>query len=356
MNPLSQALEQHNITPEDLEKAAGVRIFQKVAAAEGIDLAQLSDAQIEELFAHFEASVLPEIVGGEPSTEAKVASLSQEEVFDLFDKQAAAEGLDLSDASEEQLVAALGYFMENVLPAMAENGFEPVGAEKSAEAEEAQAKLAEADILGRQMARGYMDEIGKIAGAGDAAKALLSRGAAAVRQGGHLLSGKKLQGAGAAALGAGTAALGAGGAALGAKKLMGSKKEAGAPAPAISLSAEDVEILQQLSESGDLAGLQKAAGIIKNAAAAQIGSAKPGIGERIRGAASRGVALARAHPRAAAGIAVGGAAATGGAAALAHRMKSKSTEKDASAALDVLVEERAAELASGWLTDNGYGS
>ena len=363
MNPLSQALEQYNITPEDLEKAASVRIFQKVADAESIDLDQLSESQLDALFAHFEANVLPEIVGGEPSTEAKVASLSQDDVFTLFDKQADAEGLDLSGATDEQLADALEFFMENVLPAMAENGFEPVGSENSAEVEEAQAKLAEADILGRQMARGYADEMGKIAG-GEMVH-VLNKGSGhtignTLRQGGTIarraVTGGFGRGVQAATIGAGVLGT-AGAAALGYKGLKGRGEEKETTA-GVQLSAEDVEILSQLAYTGDMYGLQKAAGLIKSAAVAQIGSIAPGVGERLRGVAARGMALARTNPKAAlALLGGGGVAALGGGLALAHHRKSKSMEKETTAsAVDFLVEDRAAELAAGWLTANGYGS
>ena len=71
MNTLADTLAQHNLTTEDIEKAASVRIFAKVAAAENIDLSQLTEPQIDELYAHFEANVLPGILSGnaaEPST------------------------------------------------------------------------------------------------------------------------------------------------------------------------------------------------------------------------------------------------------------------------------------------------
>jgi hypothetical protein len=382
MTTLADTLAQHNISADDLEKAASVRIFQKVASAENIDLSQLAPEQLEELYEHFEANVLPAIVGGgEPTTEAKIASLSEDDLITLFDKQASAEGLDLSGATEEQLSDAFGFFLENILPVMAENGFEPVTAEKSAEVEEAQAKLAEADILGRQMARGYADELAKIAATDDqgnyftqAAKSKIVDDAGNATHTGRM---GKVKDLGLSALGKmrrnpkttaalGVGALAVGGGALALRKHMKAEKETTA---GVQLSVEDVEILSQLADIGDVAGLQKAASLIKNAAAGGEMVHVPGKGSAhtISNKLRQGGEVARkavtgGYGRGVQAATIGGGAALaagGVGAALAHHMKSKASEgkeATADAVIDVLVEERATDLAAEWLVANGYGS
>ena len=100
------SLEESGITQEDLEKAASARLFAEAAAAEGIDLNELSEDQAEELY-DFWAN------GG--------------------------------DAGEEKYASAEDMLAE-------------------AAVKEASAKLAEAEYIGRYMARVYADEMGKIAG------------------------------------------------------------------------------------------------------------------------------------------------------------------------------------------------
>ena len=63
----------YGITVEDLEKAASVRLFEKAAAAEGINLADLSDSQVEELYAAYQSQ-------SEENT-------MNDEIIDLFEKQ-----------------------------------------------------------------------------------------------------------------------------------------------------------------------------------------------------------------------------------------------------------------------------
>lgn len=322
---LAETLAQHNLTTEDIEKAASVRIFEKVAAAEGVDFAQMTPVQIGQLYEHFETNVLPGILAGngaEPSTEQKIASLSQDDLFTLFDKQASAEGLDFSNASEEQLAEAFGYFVEHVLPAMTENGFEPVGETKTAEAsktaavEEAEAKLAEADILGRQMARSWVDEVQKLAsnpfsdlpGSAHTAPAAAAKGGL----GGRIMSAARANPKTTAAIAAGTALAGTGAALA----LRGKGKESTA---SVTLNAEDLEILNHLANTGDAAGLQKAASHIVKAAGFVPFGKKDEKGEEKD-----------------------------------EKDKKSEDEKKADAMIDTLVEDRAAELAAGWLTENGY--
>ena len=99
-------LVESGITQEDLEKAASARLFAEAAAAEGIDLSELSEDQAEELY-DFWAN------GGDDEGYAKQASAE--------------------------------YMLQE------------------AAVKEASAKLAEAEYIGRYMARIYADELDKLA-------------------------------------------------------------------------------------------------------------------------------------------------------------------------------------------------
>lgn len=165
MSALLDQLAQNGVSTEDLEKAASVELFLKVAAAEGFDLDAMNQDQVNELYAQFETEVLPGMTG-EPSVEDKLASLSEDDVVFLFEKQAAYEGYseaDLQSIDDEKLAAAFGHFVEEILPEMAANDFEPVDMGGSDKVAEAQAKLAEAQILGTHMADTFhqrLDELG----------------------------------------------------------------------------------------------------------------------------------------------------------------------------------------------------
>jgi hypothetical protein len=98
-------LAESGVTQEDLEKAASARLFAEAAAAEGIDLSELSEDQAEELYDFW--------ANGGNAGEEKYAS------------------------AEEMLAEAA--------------------------VKEAGAKLAEAEYIGRYMARVYSDEMAKIA-------------------------------------------------------------------------------------------------------------------------------------------------------------------------------------------------
>lgn len=102
---LIDELAQQGITQEDLEKAASVRLFAADAAAEGIDLSQYDESTVEGLYEHW-------------------LNLRADEAGEV--KQASFE----DEAREE-----------------------------------ARAKLAEAEYIGRYMARVYVDELEKQAGA-----------------------------------------------------------------------------------------------------------------------------------------------------------------------------------------------
>lgn len=145
--------QNYSITAEDLEKAASVRLFEKAAAAEGINLSELSDSQVEDLYSNYQQS-------SEENT-------MNDQIIDLFEKQAAYEGIDLDALSDDELAYVYNNFITNL-----EDEMEEDNGEYYDEEEEAYEKLAEAEILGRHMARAYMAELdeygfGKEAGVQD---------------------------------------------------------------------------------------------------------------------------------------------------------------------------------------------
>lgn len=149
---------------EETEKVAQAQMFAKLAADSGIDLNQLEDGQIADLWNTFVAKTAAE--GGHGHKHGHKKEESEEE------KKAAA----------------------------AIQSFELA---KQAEAEEQQ-KLAEADWAGRVMAHAYVDELKKIAasGGGGVGGALREAGEAVVgagRRAGELLSGSRARRFGEAA-------------------------------------------------------------------------------------------------------------------------------------------------------------
>jgi|SaaInlStandDraft_3_1057020.scaffolds.fasta_scaffold08142_2 hypothetical protein len=152
-------LEARGVTAEDLEKAASVRFFEKAAAAEGVNLDELGESQVEELYASF--------IHNHSSVEddhSKEASAMNDEIVDLFEKTAAAEGIDLDVMEDAELAELYNHYVENVLPEQIGEYEKEASHEDEAYEDEAYEKLAEAEILGRHMARAYMDEMDKEAG------------------------------------------------------------------------------------------------------------------------------------------------------------------------------------------------
>lgn len=358
----------------ELEKAASVRLFEKVAAANDVDLNTLDDAQLGELYEHFETNVLPSIMARHDAekqaaaVQEKLAGLSEEQVYELFEKQAAAEpdlvaagGLDALD--DGQLKLGFAHFVENVLPIMAAQDFAPVTpaqAEKIAAMQEEATKIAEAELLGRHMARGWWDEHDKIAsaraeagsekdaGIADVGRSIVKevgaakntfnqslRASAQQAAAGHPAArgaiGQRLKALGTTAVkhkgvAAGVAATGVAGtgaAAMGAKKMMGDSEKKGS----VTLTPEDVDTLNNLAAAGDLAGFQKAAEAISKAAelppqfVKKDGDDKKGEEKKDEKGEDKG---------------------------------EKKADGESTEALDLLVETRASELAEGWLRENGY--
>ena len=95
--------QYHGITVEDLEKAASVRLFEKAAAAEGINLSELSESQVDDLYSNYQQS-------SEENT-------MNDEIIDLFEKQAAYEGVDLEALNDEELAHVYNNFVTNLTAA-----------------------------------------------------------------------------------------------------------------------------------------------------------------------------------------------------------------------------------------------
>ena len=267
-------LNDQGLTQEDLEKAASARLFAEAAAAEGIDLSELTEAQAEELYDFWANN----------EVEAEKAASAN-----AFFEAAAAEGIDLNELTEDQ-VGELYEFWAN-------GGEEKVASAEDLLAEaavkEASAKLAEAEYIGRYMARVYADELDKVADwketAGNAARRVggafkadrlreamgdwktyksglqqhhAMHGnineafkAPSVRERMALQGGELAKGLGETGAAYGTAGLGAYGAYKGGKKLLGKKSEEGEKKSSIDELIEEraLEMLVEL-EAEKVAG------------------------------------------------------------------------------------------------------
>ncbi|WP_394831710.1 hypothetical protein LVJ94_34875 [Pendulispora rubella] len=119
---------------ESLEKEAELQFFCKVAADQGIDLAKLSDAELEQRFAEFEAKI------------AESKRDAQQQAGD-----------------EEQTARARREFEEKRAEAAKTASAAREWEEKRASARD----LAQSDLLGRTAAHAYVDELRKIAAAAE---------------------------------------------------------------------------------------------------------------------------------------------------------------------------------------------
>ena len=102
-------LESRGVTAEDLEKAASVRLFEKTAAAEGVDLDSLNTDEVENLYSSF-------FLAQSNDDYTKEASAMNDEIVDLFEKTAADEGIDLENMADDELAELYNHYVENVLP------------------------------------------------------------------------------------------------------------------------------------------------------------------------------------------------------------------------------------------------
>lgn len=331
-------LADSGITQEDLEKAASARLFAEAAAAEGIDLSELSEEQAEELY-NFWAD-----------DSEKNASA------DAFLEAAAAEGIDLNELTEDQVGELYNFW--------ATGGEEKVASAEEllqeAAVKEAGAKLAEAEYIGRYMARVYADELDKIAASvtddfgnvvetGSGSPSVMERLKGAGRSAHNAmgtLGGKasfgKLTGNKAKALGYGLTAAGTGAAAYGAKKLhshMKSKNEGGEKQSSVFDEAVDEAAFELLKEAGFFNDLARR-GRTAFGNATMRDRALNARDAAVKGG-KRALEFAKEHKKE-----IAGGAALTGAGFAAGRMSKKhapSEEKKASA-FDAIVEERALEM------------
>ena len=144
-----ESLMENGVEAEDLEKAASARLFIDACTEEGIDLSEHTEADIESAY----ESWMEENFGGEKQAGEEEEASAE----DIFLAQCAEEGIDLNDHSPNEVQAAFNSWYEE----------QTVGGESKTasadEVEEAHAKLAEVEILGRHMARMYVDELDKVA-------------------------------------------------------------------------------------------------------------------------------------------------------------------------------------------------
>jgi hypothetical protein len=325
-------LNEQGLTQEDLEKAASARLFAEAAAAEGIDLSELTEAQAEELYDFW----------------ANNAAASEKDASaNAFFEAAAAEGIDLNELTEDQVGELYNFWA---------NGGEEV--EKSASAEdllaeaavkEASAKLAEAEYIGRYMARVYADELNKLAADDGPSIGDRVRGAGSAVHGamgtlGEKASFGKLTGGKAKALGYGLTAAGTAGAAYGGKKLhdrMKSKGEEGEKQSSIDALIEE-RALELLKEAADEEAKKSVMDRLRGAGKA-VHSGMGTLGEKASfGKLTGGKAKALGYGLTAAG--------TAGAAYGAKKLLGKKKPSDPAqiaekqSSIDELIEERALEL------------
>lgn len=131
-----------------VNEQAALELFAKQASAEGIDLEQLDDAQVEAAFEHFVENILPEMLG-ESSVEDKIASAQNAIAFDAFVKAASAEGVDLNDFSEDDVAELFGAWLVQDVPQLFEE--QAKEAELVEYAKIAQANLSEMTVMGQHL-------------------------------------------------------------------------------------------------------------------------------------------------------------------------------------------------------------
>jgi hypothetical protein len=164
MDDLNEIFERATDADLDTELAAAGELLQKIAQQEGVDLSELSDEDVAELM----VDLLPKTAADEGEhksareeyeyrkRETKMASeITFADVAVELSKVAANEGIDLDGLSRGQY--------HELFDIVAESMQDPDYMENKLAQDEANAKLAEADALGRYMARAFMDEQEKIA-------------------------------------------------------------------------------------------------------------------------------------------------------------------------------------------------
>ncbi len=150
MNDLNEIFSRATQSDLDTEIAAAGELLQKVAYEQGVDLSSLSDDDVAELM----MDLMPQVQGEKTAGYYTDETVTYADVAVELSKVAADNGVELTDLSREDYHAAF----DAIAAEMASPDYVYV---KQAE-EEANSKLAEADAIGRYMARSYMDELEKI--------------------------------------------------------------------------------------------------------------------------------------------------------------------------------------------------
>jgi|NOAtaT_6_FD_contig_31_8358620_length_1888_multi_4_in_0_out_0_2 hypothetical protein len=176
MDDIREIFEQDTAgTDLDAELATAAQVLEKVALDQGVDLSLLTDDQVAELIvelmpsklaADHEAAESEEEERKEHAEKREKRETSEKkagipdtvtfaDVAAELGKYAAANGIDLNEVSREAYHEAF----DRMAAAMTSPEYE---AEKMANAE-VEAKVAEADAIGRLMARAFVDEQYKLA-------------------------------------------------------------------------------------------------------------------------------------------------------------------------------------------------
>jgi hypothetical protein len=157
MDNLNELFEQATDGGDvDTEIAAAGELLQKIAAEQNINLDELSADDVAELIVELMPQVKQaQAQAGQPAAASVPNQITHADVAAEMGKLAAAEGVDLGSLSRPEYHDLYDRVAQYLTSPEAQ-------AEKVAE-DEARAKLAEADTLGRVMARAFMDEQEKIA-------------------------------------------------------------------------------------------------------------------------------------------------------------------------------------------------
>ena len=134
-----EQLSAYGVTAEDLEKAASVRLFEKAAHSEGqysTELRNPVDAPLNSTHPNMEINPM--------------------DYIDLFEKQAADEGIDLDMLDDYELAELYNHFISEV-------------SDDYDDYDDEYEKLAEAELLGEVMADAYLNKIAAEAAAAEAA-------------------------------------------------------------------------------------------------------------------------------------------------------------------------------------------
>lgn len=140
-----------------VDEQVALELFAKQASAEGIDLEELDDEQVEAAFGHFVENILPELFAEEgehveeeePGVEDKIAAAQNAIAFDAFMKAASAEGVDLNELDEDDVAELFGAWLVQDVPALFEE--QAKEAELLEYAKIAEANLSEMTVMGQHL-------------------------------------------------------------------------------------------------------------------------------------------------------------------------------------------------------------